>query len=101
MAKERVERDEEDLVRLYLTDIGQYQLLNKELEVQLAQQIENGNAAREQMATAKGLTPAKKRELRRVAARVTRRSGGSSSRTCGSWSRSPRSTRPRACRSWT
>ena len=46
MAKERVERDEEDLVRLYLTDIGQYQLLNKELEVQLAQQIENGNAAR-------------------------------------------------------
>ena len=25
MAKDRVERDEEDLVRLYLTDIGQYQ----------------------------------------------------------------------------
>ncbi|MED5438667.1 MAG: sigma-70 factor domain-containing protein, partial [Actinomycetota bacterium] len=27
MAKERIERDEEDLVRLYLTDIGQYPLL--------------------------------------------------------------------------
>ncbi|MXW88720.1 MAG: hypothetical protein F4Z54_04100, partial [Acidimicrobiaceae bacterium] len=28
--KERVERDEEDLVRLYLTDIGQYPLLTKD-----------------------------------------------------------------------
>ena len=47
MAKERVERDEEDLVRLYLTDIGQYPLLTKDDEVRLAQQIEAGNAARE------------------------------------------------------
>ena len=47
MAKERVERDEEDLVRLYLTDIGQYPLLTKDDEVRLAQQIESGNAARE------------------------------------------------------
>ena len=45
MAKERVERDEEDLVRLYLTDIGQYPLLTKEDEVRLAQQIEQGNSA--------------------------------------------------------
>ena len=67
MAKERVERDEEDLVRLYLTDIGQYPLLTKDDEVRLAQQIEGGNAAREQMLRAKSLTPAKKRELRRCA----------------------------------
>ena len=40
VAKERVERDEEDLVRLYLTDIGQYPLLTKDDEVRLAQQIE-------------------------------------------------------------
>ena len=40
MAKERVERDEEDLVRLYLTDIGQYPLLTKDDEVRLAQTIE-------------------------------------------------------------
>ena len=40
MAKERVERDEEDLVRLYLTDIGQYPLLTKDDEVRLAQAIE-------------------------------------------------------------
>jgi RNA polymerase sigma factor (sigma-70 family) len=65
LAKERVERDEEDLVRLYLTDIGQYPLLTKDDEVRLAQQIEGGNAAREQMLRAKSLTPAKKRELRR------------------------------------
>ena len=45
MAKERVERDEEDLVRLYLTDIGQYPLLTKEDEVRLAQQIEQGNSS--------------------------------------------------------
>ena len=46
MAKERVERDDEDLVRLYLTDIGQYPLLTKDDEVRLAQAIEAGNAAR-------------------------------------------------------
>ncbi|MBP7928756.1 MAG: sigma-70 family RNA polymerase sigma factor [Acidimicrobiia bacterium] len=68
MAKERVERDEEDLVRLYLTDIGQYPLLTKEDEVRLAQQIEAGNEARAQLEDkAQRLTPAKKRELRRKA----------------------------------
>ena len=42
MPKERVERDEEDLVRLYLTDIGQYPLLTKDDEVRLAKAIEVG-----------------------------------------------------------
>ena len=42
MAKDRVDRDEEDLVRLYLTDIGQYPLLTKDDEVRLAQAIESG-----------------------------------------------------------
>lgn len=66
MAKERVERDEEDLVRLYLTDIGQYPLLTKEGEVRLAQQIEKGAAAREELDKAgDGLTPARRREMRR------------------------------------
>ena len=45
MAKDRVERDEEDLVRLYLSDIGQYPLLTKEDEVRLARAIEDGAAA--------------------------------------------------------
>src|SRR6202171_2117529 len=68
VAKERVERDEKNLVRLYLTDIGQYPLLTKDDEVRLAQQIENGNAAREDLERlpAKKLTPAKKRELRKA-----------------------------------
>jgi RNA polymerase sigma factor (sigma-70 family) len=81
VAKERVERDEEDLVRLYLTDIGQYPLLTKDDEVRLAQAIEAGKAARDDLAGAVvvpvttkkkkkaeevSLTPARKRELRRA-----------------------------------
>jgi RNA polymerase primary sigma factor len=65
LPKERVERDEEDLVRLYLTDIGQYPLLTKDDEVRLAQAIEGGTAARADMEVAKDLTPARKRELRK------------------------------------
>ncbi len=67
MAKERVERDEEDLVRLYLTDIGQYPLLTKDDEVRLAKAIEAGNEARlhlEREGTS--LPQARRRELRRV-----------------------------------
>jgi len=41
------DKEEEDLVRLYLTDIGQYPLLTKEDEVKLAQLIEEGAKARE------------------------------------------------------
>ncbi|HTT86974.1 MAG TPA: sigma-70 factor domain-containing protein, partial [Acidimicrobiales bacterium] len=66
MAKERVERDEEDLVRLYLTDIGQYPLLTKDDEVRLAQTIEGGRDAELDLAAKiKDLTPAKRRELKR------------------------------------
>ena len=46
----RVERDEEDLVRLYLTDIGQYPLLTKDDEVRLAQTIEAGREAEQELA---------------------------------------------------
>src|ERR1051325_10637588 len=66
VAKERVERDEEDLVRLYLTDIGQYPLLTKDDEVRLAQQIESGNAARGELEDPKAqLSPARKTQLKR------------------------------------
>ena len=69
MPKERVERDEEDLVRLYLTDIGQYPLLTKDDEVRLAQAIEAGNEARDRARgrPARTSRPARKRELRRTA----------------------------------
>ncbi|MBP9115466.1 MAG: hypothetical protein KBF89_03910, partial [Acidimicrobiia bacterium] len=40
------DKEEEDLVRLYLTDIGQYPLLSKEDEVKLAKSIEEGAQAR-------------------------------------------------------
>ena len=65
MAKERVDRDEEDLVRLYLTDIGQYPLLTKEGEVRLAQEIEAGIEACRELAESKP-TPSRRRELRRL-----------------------------------
>ena len=66
-AKDRVERDDEDLVRLYLTDIGQYRLLTKDDEVRLAQDIEAGMAARLELeCPGETLTPARKRELRRA-----------------------------------
>jgi RNA polymerase sigma factor (sigma-70 family) len=67
LAKERVERDEEDLVRLYLTDIGQYPLLTKDDEVRLAQAIEARGTAEEELRTGgRELTAAKRRELRRL-----------------------------------
>jgi RNA polymerase sigma factor (sigma-70 family) len=70
LAKERLERDEEDLVRLYLTDIGQYPLLTKDDEVSLSQVIEAGREAEEILASPpKGLTPARRRELRRASLR--------------------------------
>jgi len=66
VARERVERDEEDLVRLYLTDIGQYTLLTKDDEVELAQKIEAGIEAREELAVGKSLRPNRRVELRRL-----------------------------------
>ena len=87
MAKERVERDEEDLVRLYLTDIGQYPLLTKDDEVRLAQQIENGNAAR--ATSSQSEFPRGARTGSRLAYLVVRGSAAPSSnngrgrRTCG------------------
>ena len=73
MAKDRVERDEEDLVRLYLTDIGQYMLLTKDDEVRLAKQIEAGKAAIAELdSNAKDVTAARKRELHSRLARRSR-----------------------------
>ena len=68
MPKDRVDRDDEDLVRLYLTDIGQYTLLTKDDEVDLAQRIEAGAAARAELERGGKVPPARKRELRRTVA---------------------------------
>ncbi|HPG14508.1 MAG TPA: sigma-70 factor domain-containing protein, partial [Microthrixaceae bacterium] len=67
MAKQRAERDEEDLVRLYLSEIGQYPLLTKDDESRLAQAMEHGKeAATELEANERSLSPARKRELRKL-----------------------------------
>ncbi len=65
MVKERVERDEEDLVRMYLTDIGQYDLLTKDDEVRLAQQIEKGVEAEKALKRRKKLDPPARTRLTR------------------------------------
>jgi RNA polymerase sigma factor (sigma-70 family) len=69
VAAERHDRDDEDLVRLYLTDIGQHPLLTKEDEVELAQAIEAGVAARAELEEKAGrsLPVARRRALRREA----------------------------------
>jgi len=65
--KERVDRDEEDLVRLYLSDIGQYTLLTKDDEVHLAQAIERGTGALLELERAgRSLAAARRRELRHL-----------------------------------
>ena len=66
MAKDRIDRDEEDLVRLYLTDIGQYALLTKDDEVRLAKAIEAGKEAGEKLENNKKLNPTQKRDLRKI-----------------------------------
>ncbi len=66
MNKQRAAQDGEDLVKLYLSDIGQYPLLTKADEARLAQAIELGREAATTIAETPKLTPAKRRELRRV-----------------------------------
>jgi RNA polymerase sigma factor (sigma-70 family) len=66
LSNQRPERDEEDLVRLYLSDIGHYPLLTKGDEVRLAKAIETGAIARRELAaTGRSPAPTRRRELRR------------------------------------
>ncbi|MBW3627566.1 MAG: sigma-70 family RNA polymerase sigma factor, partial [Actinobacteria bacterium] len=70
MAKQRAERADEDLVRLYLSDIGKHALLTKADEARLAQAIEDGSAARRELAEAEEagerLSVARRRQLRQA-----------------------------------
>jgi len=56
---------EEDLVRLYLDDIGKHDLLTKDDEARLAQAIEAGTAAAAELRSGAKLTAARKRALNR------------------------------------
>jgi RNA polymerase sigma factor (sigma-70 family) len=59
-------RPEDDLVRLYLHDIGKYDLLTKDAEARLAQDIEAGRLARSQLTGAEQMSPSCQRDLRRL-----------------------------------
>lgn len=61
----RFERDEEDLVRLYLHDIGQYSLLTRDDEVRLAQAIEARAQARQDLAGGEVISQTERRSLLR------------------------------------
>jgi RNA polymerase sigma factor (sigma-70 family) len=63
----RVAQPEEDLVRLYLNDVGKHGLLTKDDEVRLAQAVEAGRQARTELATLHGIDPSRRRHLSRLA----------------------------------
>src|SRR5579862_7282935 len=65
--KQRATPEDEDLVRLYLNDIGRYPMLAKEDETRLAQAIEAGTLARQRLVSSADLTPAERHDLRRTA----------------------------------
>src|SRR6202051_1125185 len=66
IADHRVERDESDIVKLYLRGIGQYALLTKLEETRLAKMIDAGREAAAQEISRPDLSPAERRELRRA-----------------------------------
>ena len=68
MVKQRAHGDEEDLIRLYLDDVGRHELLTKDDEVCLARLIEVGSEARRQLdeASPGELTSTERRRLRRA-----------------------------------
>jgi RNA polymerase sigma factor (sigma-70 family) len=57
---------DEDLVRLYLSDIGRHRLLTKDDEARLAQAAEAGREARSELAAGGGLSPTRVRKLRQA-----------------------------------
>ena len=68
MPNKSVPSFDDDLVRLYLSDVGRHALLSKDDEVRLAQAAEGGREARSELATRTDLPSARKRQLRRLAA---------------------------------
>jgi RNA polymerase sigma factor (sigma-70 family) len=61
----RAAQPDEDLVRLYLNDVGKYALLTKADEARLAQAVEAGRDSRAELSGSGELTASRQRELRR------------------------------------
>src|ERR1700722_10086432 len=66
ITEQRAERDESDIVKLYLRGIGKYALLTKLQETQLAKLIDAGREASATASSAPALTATQKRDLRRA-----------------------------------
>jgi RNA polymerase sigma factor (sigma-70 family) len=62
----RVAQPEEDLVRLYLNDVGKHGLLSKADEVRLAQAIEAGRQARAELGAEGRIGASRRRQLTRL-----------------------------------
>jgi RNA polymerase sigma factor (sigma-70 family) len=62
----RVAQPDEDLVRLYLNDVGKHGLLTKDDEVRLAQAVEAGQRARAELVAEGGIEPGRRRQLSRL-----------------------------------
>ena len=69
VANDPGDRDEEDLVRLYLSEIGRHPLLTKDDEVRLAQRIEAGADALARLEATGSMPPSEKAVLRRTVRR--------------------------------
>ena len=68
--KRRVERDDEDLVRLYLNDVGRHALLSKDDEVRLAQEIAAASVANDALSEGgRTISSNERRTLRRTVRR--------------------------------
>jgi RNA polymerase sigma factor (sigma-70 family) len=66
-AKRRVERDEEDLLGLYLHEVGEFALLSKDDEARLGRRLEAAKEASDVLAQpARSISPAERRTLRRT-----------------------------------
>jgi len=61
---QRPEREDEDLVRLYLGDIARHQLLTKDDEARLGALIEAGQLCRTELEAGGKITPTRRRQLR-------------------------------------
>jgi RNA polymerase sigma factor (sigma-70 family) len=68
--KPPVERDDEDLIRLYLDEVGHYALLSKDDEVRLGQQIDTARCASAELSDEeRTITAAERRRLRQAVRR--------------------------------
>jgi RNA polymerase sigma factor (sigma-70 family) len=63
VAREPGGSDDDDLVQLYLNDIGQHPLLTKEDEVRLGKAVQLGRSTAERLASGEAIDPAERRSL--------------------------------------